>query len=80
MLELYLVYQKSEPPFVKDFLGDNEIQFIETLYTVILGYYQHFYVVSKTSVAYYGSIVKFKTTSQKCNIRVKFIYFKLCSM
>ena len=57
--------RKSEPLFVKDFLGDNITKFIEILHTVILKYYQHIYKVSKRSVENYVSIVKFKTTSQK---------------
>ena len=56
---------------MKDFLGDNEAESIEILHTVILGYYQHFYIVSKRSVANYVSIVKCKTTSQKMQYHSK---------
>ena len=68
---MYRVHQEKWTAFVKNFLGDNETEFIEILHTVTLGYYQHFYVVSKRSVANYVRIVKFKTMSQKCNIKVK---------
>ena len=56
--------RKSEPHFVKDFLGDNKTKFIEILHTVILGYHQHFYIVFKRSVANYVSIAKFKNVSK----------------
>ena len=43
--------RKSEPLSVKNFVGDNEIEFIVILLTVTLGYGRHFYKVSKRSVA-----------------------------
>ena len=57
--------RKSESRFVKNFLGENETEFIELLHTAISWYYQHFSEVSNRSVANNVSIVKFKTRSQK---------------
>ena len=50
---MYRAYQKkkSEPLFVKDFLGDNKTEFIEILRILTFGFYQDFYEVSKRSVA-----------------------------
>ena len=68
--------RKNKPLFIRNFLGDNETEFIEILLTVTLGYYQHFYKVSKRSVANYMSIVKFKTTSQKMQYQSKIYLFQ----
>ena len=59
------VRKKVDRSSLKNFLGDNNTKFIEILHAVTIGYYQHFYIVSKRSVAIFLSIVKFKTTSQK---------------
>ena len=68
--------RKNEQRFVKNFLGDNKTEFIEILHTVILRYYEHFYKVSKRSVANYVSIVKFKITSQKMQYQSKIHLFQ----
>ena len=75
-LLIYLVYQKNEPLFVKNFLGHNETEFIKILHAVTSGYYQHFYKVSKRSVANYVSIVKLNTTSQKMQYQSKIMLSK----